>query len=72
MVYAVSCRLLTAEIWFQSLTSVHGICGGQSGTGTGFSLGTSVFSCQCHSENAPYSFLCHKSNIILAVDCVFE
>jgi hypothetical protein len=53
MAQAVSRRPLTAEARFQSRVSPCGICGGQSGTGTGFSLSTSVFPCPFHSTGAP-------------------
>ena len=49
MAQAVSRRPLTAEARFGPC----GICGGQSGTGTGFSPSTSVFPCQFHSTSAP-------------------
>jgi hypothetical protein len=38
-------RPLTAEARVQSRVSPCRICGGQSGTGTGFSLSTSVLPC---------------------------
>jgi hypothetical protein len=40
-----------------------GICGGKIGSGTDVSSGTSVFSIQYHSTNAPYSF--SSSNLLL-------
>jgi hypothetical protein len=53
MAQAVSRRPLTAEARVQSRVSPCRICGGQSGTGTGFSPSTSVFPCQYHSTGAP-------------------
>jgi len=50
----VSHHSLTAEA-HNSQASLCGICGGQSGTGTGFSLGTVVFPCHYHPVSTPYS-----------------
>jgi hypothetical protein len=53
MPQAVSRRTLTAEARVRSRISQCGVCGGQSGTGTGFSPSTSVFPCEFHSTGAP-------------------
>jgi hypothetical protein len=53
MAQAVSRRPLTAEARVRSRFSPCGICGGQSGTGTGLSQITSVFPCQFNSTGAP-------------------
>jgi hypothetical protein len=55
MAQAVSRRPPTAEARVRSRFSPCGICVGQSGTGTGFSLSPSVFRCQFqfHSTGAP-------------------
>jgi hypothetical protein len=52
MAQAVSHRPLNAEARVRSLVSPCGICGGQSGTRTGFSPSTSVFPYQFHSNGA--------------------
>jgi hypothetical protein len=46
---AVSRRLLTVEARFRVRVSPCAICGGQRGSGTGFSLESFSFHCQYHS-----------------------
>jgi len=53
--WSISCRSVTAEARVRSWFRSNEICGGQSGTGTGFSLNISVFCSQCQSANAPHS-----------------
>jgi hypothetical protein len=52
MVQVVSRRPLTEVTRVRAWVNPCGICGGQSGTGTGFSASSSVFSCQYHSTIA--------------------
>jgi hypothetical protein len=52
MAQAVSCQPLTVEANVRAQVSPSGICGGQSGAGTGISLSSSDFPCQYHSTIA--------------------
>jgi hypothetical protein len=52
MSQAVSRRPLTAEARVRAWFNPCWICGGQSGTGTGFSPSSSVFPCRYHSTVA--------------------
>jgi hypothetical protein len=49
MAQVVSRRPLTAEARIRTRVNPCGICGGQSGTGTGLSPNYSVFPCQYHT-----------------------
>jgi hypothetical protein len=65
-------RLLTEEARVHSQGSSCGIFDGETGTGTGFSSKPSVFFCQYHSTDAPYSFIKliiweHRQWVALAV-----
>jgi hypothetical protein len=65
MAQAVSRRLLTAEARVRSRVGSCRICGGQSGTGTGFSPSTSVFSCQFDSTAAPLKWKSRRNLIFI-------
>jgi hypothetical protein len=52
MAEVVSRRPLTAETWVRARVNPCRICGGQSGTGTGFSPSCSVYPCRYHSTVA--------------------
>jgi hypothetical protein len=67
MAQAVSRRPPTAEDRVRTRVSACGICGGQSGTGTGFSPSSSVFPCQFHSTGAPLLGKGQKIIIIIVI-----
>jgi hypothetical protein len=64
MAQAVSRRPLNSEARVRSRVSPCGICGGQSGTGTGFPSSTSVFPCQFYSKGVPLHGKTKKKLII--------
>ena len=59
----VSPRPFTVDARVRCQVISREICGGQSGTVTGFSPSTSVFSCQYHSTGAVASFFCFNSTL---------
>jgi hypothetical protein len=69
MAQAVSRRPPTAEAQVRFWVSPCGICGGQSGTGTGFSPSSSVFSYQFHSTGAPLLGKGQKKTCLGVWDC---
>jgi hypothetical protein len=62
MAQAVTRRPLTVEARVRFRVSPCGICGGQSGNGTGFSPSTSAFLCQFHYTGTPLHGKNEKSN----------
>jgi hypothetical protein len=62
MAQAVSRRPLAAEARVYDRVNPCGICGGQSGTGTGFSLSSLVFPNQYHSTIALKSLIIWRMN----------
>jgi hypothetical protein len=57
MAQTVSRLPLAAEARVHTRVRPSGICGGQSGTGTGLSPNSSVLPCQCDSTVADYSHI---------------
>jgi hypothetical protein len=53
---AVSLYARITEVWVRSQADPCRVCGEQSGSGTGFSMNTSVFPSKRHSTVAPPSF----------------
>jgi hypothetical protein len=49
MAQVISSQPLNTEAWVHAWVCPFGICDGQFGTGTGFSLSSSAFSCPRHS-----------------------
>jgi hypothetical protein len=72
MAQAVSCQSLVTEAQIQLQASLCGICGRQSGAGTGFSLNVSVVPSQYDSTNDPYSFICQQGCTTLVVDSIVK
>jgi hypothetical protein len=57
MAQAVSRRPVTAEARVRAPVTPRGVCGRQSGVGTGFPPSSLVFSCQYHSTVALQTYI---------------
>jgi hypothetical protein len=69
MAQVVSRRPLPTEARVRPWVNPCGICGGQNGTGTGFSPSSSVFRCQYHSTVALQThFIWGMRNMLTQVD----
>jgi hypothetical protein len=62
-------RHLPIETRVRSKARSHGICGGQSGTGTGVAPSAAVFLCLYHSTSSP-PLVYHQQCVILATGSV--
>lgn len=68
MAWAVSFQPVSVEAWVHYQASLFWICGGQGGSGIGFSLSALAVSCEYHSVFVSCSFidlspfLCNLSN----------
>ena len=60
---------LTTHTHVHLWASPYGICGGQSGTGPGFSLSVLIFPCQHYSTSASYSFIHQTLTLYDLSDC---
>ena len=65
-------RQLTAEAWVPSQANPCWICGGWTGSSTGFTSSTWVLTCQYHTTNAPYSIYLLLQNLIILATVIFK